>query len=236
MPEASSVAGLPLAHRSHQESLDPRRFGPPQAPDLHQTNRPDDLTIPVVAFMNFVQVASPSQPRPDQFEACRAESGRVRGRDTASATGSASFDRQARRVRASDTGRKHAHWPMYAVAPWREGHDGHSGSAADRRDGPARPSSMRASMNSTAARSVRPPRIVITLADVTRATDPVLADDKNELYIAAIRRAGGDPLALNERSTDDQRRQAFAAMERLAAKWRSRYRPGSLWRGHGGRA
>ena len=70
-------------------------------------------------------------------------------------------------------------------------------------------------MNSTATRSVRQPRIVITLADVTRAADPVLADDKNELYIAAIRRAGGDPLPLDERSSDEQRRDAFAAMDGL---------------------
>ena len=70
-------------------------------------------------------------------------------------------------------------------------------------------------MNSTAASSIRPPRIVITLADVTRATDPILTDHKNKLYIAAIRRAGGDPPALNKPSTDDQRRQAFAAMDGL---------------------
>ena len=70
-------------------------------------------------------------------------------------------------------------------------------------------------MDSTATRSTRQPRIVITLADITRAADPVLADDKNELYIAAIRRAGGDPLPLNEHSTQAQRRQAFAAMEGL---------------------
>ena len=74
---------------------------------------------------------------------------------------------------------------------------------------------MRPSMNSTAVRSFRQPRIVITLADVTRTADPVLADDKNELYIAAIRRAGGDPLPLNERSTDDERRHAFVVMDGL---------------------
>ena len=83
------------------------------------------------------------------------------------------------------------------------------------RGGRPPPSSMRPSMNSTAVRSSRQPRIVITLADVTRTADPVLADDKNELYIAAIRRAGGDPLPLNERSTDDERRQAFAVMDGL---------------------
>jgi putative glutamine amidotransferase len=70
-------------------------------------------------------------------------------------------------------------------------------------------------MNSNATRTPRRPRIVITLADITRAADPVLTDDKNELYIAAIRRAGGDPLPLNERSTEAQRKEAFAAMDGL---------------------
>jgi putative glutamine amidotransferase len=67
-------------------------------------------------------------------------------------------------------------------------------------------------MDSTATRAPRQPRIVITVADTTRAADPVLADDKNELYMAAIRRAGGEPLPLNERSTEAQRREAFATM------------------------
>ena len=70
---------------------------------------------------------------------------------------------------------------------------------------------MRASMNSTAARSTRPPRIVITLADITRATDAVLADDKNELYIAAIR-----PPAVTRYP---QRPAPMTIADRLSRRW-----------------
>ena len=58
------------------------------------------------------------------------------------------------------------------------------------------------------------PKIVITVAAVADA-DPAVARRKNGLYAEAVTRHGGDPIVLDERSTDHDRAAAFAAMDGL---------------------
>ena len=59
------------------------------------------------------------------------------------------------------------------------------------------------------------PRIVITVADVTRQSDPALAGRKNALYAAAVERQGGAALLLDGSATPDERNDAFEAMDGL---------------------
>jgi putative glutamine amidotransferase len=58
-------------------------------------------------------------------------------------------------------------------------------------------------------------RIVITVADVARQSDPALAARKNALYAAAVERHGGRPLLLDASSRADERRDAFETMDGL---------------------
>jgi putative glutamine amidotransferase len=59
------------------------------------------------------------------------------------------------------------------------------------------------------------PTIVVCVADAARAADPGLAARKNELYAAAIRRHGGDPLLIDAATPRDARRRAFETMAGL---------------------
>ena len=59
------------------------------------------------------------------------------------------------------------------------------------------------------------PRIVVTLANPEGKSDVALAEDKNERYLEAIERHGGEPIALDERAADAQRREAFQSMDGL---------------------
>ena len=60
-----------------------------------------------------------------------------------------------------------------------------------------------------------PPRIVVTVQAPGGRSDPEAAVAKNELYLEAVRRAGGEPTALDEHASEEQRAAAFAAMDGL---------------------
>jgi putative glutamine amidotransferase len=64
-------------------------------------------------------------------------------------------------------------------------------------------------------RSVDPPRIVVTLANPGRADDPAVAVLKNQRYLEALGRAGATPLPLDELSSQEQRAEAWTAMDGL---------------------
>jgi len=59
------------------------------------------------------------------------------------------------------------------------------------------------------------PRIAVTLANPEGKSDVGLAEDKNERYLEAIERHGGEPIPLDERATEAQRRTAFETMHGL---------------------
>jgi putative glutamine amidotransferase len=59
------------------------------------------------------------------------------------------------------------------------------------------------------------PVIVITIADPSAQAEPDIAQRKNDLYVEAIRRHGGEPAVLDARATADERRSAFASMAGL---------------------
>ena len=59
------------------------------------------------------------------------------------------------------------------------------------------------------------PRIVITLANPDGKSDVALAEDKNERYLEAVERHGGEPIPLDERASGAERQAAFAAMDGL---------------------
>jgi len=59
------------------------------------------------------------------------------------------------------------------------------------------------------------PRIVITVADVARQSDPGVAARKNALYADAVARHGGTAVLLDGSAGDDARREAFEAMDGL---------------------
>jgi putative glutamine amidotransferase len=59
------------------------------------------------------------------------------------------------------------------------------------------------------------PRIVITVADPSIQAEPAIAARKNDLYVEAITRHGGEPLVLDARSSDDERQAALATMAGL---------------------
>jgi putative glutamine amidotransferase len=59
------------------------------------------------------------------------------------------------------------------------------------------------------------PRIVITLADPSRQPEPEIAIRKNDLYVDAVRRHGGEPIVLDATSPDADRRAAFETMAGL---------------------
>ena len=59
------------------------------------------------------------------------------------------------------------------------------------------------------------PRIVLTVADPTRAADADLARMKNGRYVEALERAGAIPVPLDEGASVEIRRAAFSAMDGL---------------------
>lgn len=59
------------------------------------------------------------------------------------------------------------------------------------------------------------PRIVVTVADPSAHAEPEIAQRKNDLYAEAIRRHGGDPIVLDARASQADRRAAFASMAGL---------------------
>ena len=59
------------------------------------------------------------------------------------------------------------------------------------------------------------PRIVITLANPEGKSNVALAEDKNERYLEAVERHGGDPIALDERASAAERLAAFEVMDGL---------------------
>ncbi|HET7676504.1 MAG TPA: gamma-glutamyl-gamma-aminobutyrate hydrolase family protein, partial [Candidatus Limnocylindrales bacterium] len=59
------------------------------------------------------------------------------------------------------------------------------------------------------------PAIVVTLQAPARAADPELAERKNGLYLAAVERAGGRALPLDETTPAAERAAALAEMEGL---------------------
>ena len=56
---------------------------------------------------------------------------------------------------------------------------------------------------------------MVTLANPEGKSDVALAEDKNERYLEAIQRHGGEPMPLDERASEDERRTAFERMDGL---------------------
>ncbi|HEY8179040.1 MAG TPA: gamma-glutamyl-gamma-aminobutyrate hydrolase family protein [Candidatus Limnocylindria bacterium] len=59
------------------------------------------------------------------------------------------------------------------------------------------------------------PRIVVTLSSPDRASDPAVARLKNERYLESVTRAGGEPIALDERTDAAARKAVLGAMDGL---------------------
>ena len=59
------------------------------------------------------------------------------------------------------------------------------------------------------------PRIVVTLSNPERATDPAVARLKNERYCEAVERAGGEPIAVDDRVTPGDLDVALRQMDGL---------------------
>ena len=59
------------------------------------------------------------------------------------------------------------------------------------------------------------PVIVLTVADPSAQSEPEIAQRKNDLYVEAIRRHGGDPIVLDARSPEAVRDSVFASMAGL---------------------
>jgi putative glutamine amidotransferase len=59
------------------------------------------------------------------------------------------------------------------------------------------------------------PVIVLTVADPAAQSEPEIAQRKNDLYVAAIRRHGGEPIVLDARSPERVRQSAFESMAGL---------------------
>jgi putative glutamine amidotransferase len=60
-----------------------------------------------------------------------------------------------------------------------------------------------------------PPRICITVQAPERAADPRVAVERNERYVAAIRAAGGEPVAIDETSGPKLRNEVADSMDGL---------------------
>jgi gamma-glutamyl-gamma-aminobutyrate hydrolase PuuD len=58
-------------------------------------------------------------------------------------------------------------------------------------------------------------RIVVTVADPARANDPDLVNRKNQLYAAAVRGAGGEPVLVTAGTPASERAAALASMDGL---------------------
>lgn len=63
--------------------------------------------------------------------------------------------------------------------------------------------------------SIAAPSILITLSDPDRSHDPTAARMKNELYLEAVRRAGGEPTGIDESDARDMATAALAGMAGL---------------------
>jgi putative glutamine amidotransferase len=63
--------------------------------------------------------------------------------------------------------------------------------------------------------SVERPRIAVTVTNPERAVDRSLAELKNRRYLEAIYRAGGEPLAIDDRTPAGERAARLAAMDGL---------------------
>jgi putative glutamine amidotransferase len=61
----------------------------------------------------------------------------------------------------------------------------------------------------------RPPRIAVTLSDPGRTAEPELQRQKNEPYLRAVVRAGGDPAPLDTATPTAEREAALASMDGL---------------------
>jgi putative glutamine amidotransferase len=59
------------------------------------------------------------------------------------------------------------------------------------------------------------PRIVVTVQSPERAKDEAVAWRKNDRYFEGVQRAGGEPIPLDETSSTEDRRRAFAEMDGL---------------------
>jgi putative glutamine amidotransferase len=59
------------------------------------------------------------------------------------------------------------------------------------------------------------PRIVVTVQSPERAKDEEIAWRKNDRYFEGVRRAGGEPIPLDENSPEEDRRRALAEMDGL---------------------
>jgi len=59
------------------------------------------------------------------------------------------------------------------------------------------------------------PRIVVTVQSPQRAKDEEVAWRKNDRYFEGVRRAGGEPIPLDETSSAEERQRAFADMDGL---------------------
>jgi putative glutamine amidotransferase len=59
------------------------------------------------------------------------------------------------------------------------------------------------------------PRIVVTVQSPERAKDEEVAWRKNDRYFEGVRRAGGEPIPLDEDSSQQERQRAFATMDGL---------------------
>ncbi len=61
----------------------------------------------------------------------------------------------------------------------------------------------------------RPPRIVVTVAVAERHADPDRARRRNELYVEAVTRHGGEAIQVDVRASEAECRAAFASMDGL---------------------
>jgi putative glutamine amidotransferase len=59
------------------------------------------------------------------------------------------------------------------------------------------------------------PRIVVTVQSPERAKDEAVAWRKNDRYFEGVRRAGGEPIPLDETSSPEERGRAYAEMDGL---------------------
>ena len=59
------------------------------------------------------------------------------------------------------------------------------------------------------------PRIVVTLSNPKLASDPAVAQLKNDRYLESVARAGGEPIALDERTDTAERDAALNGMDGL---------------------
>ncbi len=59
------------------------------------------------------------------------------------------------------------------------------------------------------------PRIVVTVQSPERASDEEIAWRKNDRYFEGVRRVGGEPIAIDESTSEEERAAAFAEMDGL---------------------